>query len=220
MHTSHVRIIAHTKNNFFAGDLLVALGHDACMAHVATIVGLDLSLTGAAMCALRQDWAGCWDTVRFGKAGYKLTAKRSQADRVARIVRVTSEVVRFCEGCARLGEVKVYAEGYAFSRQSSSVTQLAELGGAVRYALGTELGVVTQEMTASRARAYLLGKLPRKNQKALAQAAVRSFCPVALTGDEADAFVVANAALAEQGGVGVTLAEVAQPCAPTRPAPL
>lgn len=177
------------------------------MARIASIVGLDLSLTGAAMCEvpIARD-ANDWKRVRFDTAGYGL-ANGTQHEKVRRIVRVTGRVVQFVERAeTNKRGVVVFIEGYAFSRHSSSVTKLAELGGAVRFALATELGIVAQEMTASRARTYLLGNLPRKNQKAIAQATVRSFCPLTLTGDEADAFVVANAGLAELGFAGLTVA--------------
>jgi hypothetical protein len=173
------------------------------MACVDTIVGLDLSLTAAGMCALPFNWGGDWEKARFGLTGYTLASK-TQAERIARIVRVTEAVERFV--AAQPGKVTVFIEGYAFSKRTTSATKLAELGGAVRFVLGTELGIIAEEMTASRARAYVLGKLPQKDQKAITQATVREFCPLKLTGDEVDAFVVANAGVAELGGVGLTLA--------------
>lgn len=184
-----------------------------------TIVGLDVSLTGAAACALRvqkvfaQDsgapigwrWWSCDDPVHTVLVGYPLGVDASQDDRIVRIAHIVDALCGFVQ---KHGARYVYVEGYAFSARSSSVTKLAEVGGALRYALHTKLSVTAQEMTASRARTYLLGRLPRGRgtQKPACRDALARARFVFGSMDECDAFCIANCALGELGGCGVTFA--------------
>lgn len=172
------------------------------------VVGLDLSLTGAAACYLPPDWDYTRATMRTTVVGYQLTSTITPRDRIVRIASVVTHMSTLIRSIRMTDPgVRVYVEGYAFSARSTAVTKLAELGGAMRYALWTGFGITIEEMVASRARVYLLGKLPRGKgtQKSAVVAALKSFRFEFGSGDEADAFVVANAARAELGMAGITL---------------
>ncbi|MCK9358022.1 MAG: hypothetical protein M0R22_12900 [Dehalococcoidia bacterium] len=178
--------------------------------HRMGVVGLDLSLTGAAACYLPPDWDYTMATMRTKLVGYQLTGAITPLERIARIDHIATSMKVFIRSIRQTDPyVKVYVEGYAFSARSSAVTKLAELGGAMRYALWTTFGIAVEEMVASRARVYLLGKLPRGKgtQKPAIVAALNSFGFEFGSLDEADAFVVANAARAELGMAGITLVE-------------
>jgi len=176
--------------------------------HAPVVFGLDLSLTGAAAVMLPADWDLSEYGVRSVLCGYALEKDATPQQRVARICDVTNAVVDFVESYMAPRMTHVFVEGYAYSARSSSVTQLAELGGAVRYELVRRLGITAVEMTASRARTYLLGQLPRGKgmQKPAVVHALRKCGFEFGSTDEYDALVVANAGLAEVGGSGLTFA--------------
>ena len=98
-----------------------------------------------------------------------------------------------------------YVEDYAFSRRSSSVTKLAELGGHARCEF-LSYGRVLTPVPASAARKLLLGKLPRKDAKVAVQAALYGADALLNNDNECNAFAVANFGLSEQGCVALTLA--------------
>ena len=102
-------------------------------------------------------------------------------------------------------------EQYAYSADTSRAHSLGELGGVVKVALaymGLELAV----MSPARAR-VLLGKAPRKGGKDWAHARLlEAGAPRSWTGDQLDAFCVANAWLAENQGHALILRD--QPTLP------
>ena len=182
-----------------------------------TVIGLDMSLTGAAAVVLPAGWNHEPKTVKTMLTGYKLGAGALYGERLDRIVHVVDVLGSFIEehggNPARDGRngvllkpVAVFIEDYAYSKHSANTTKLAELGGALRYFLAHELGIVPQIITASRARSYLLGKIPKGKgvQKPAVQAALRSAGFNFESHDEYDAMAVANAGLAELGFAGVT----------------
>lgn len=175
-------------------------------------IGLDLSLTAPAACLIPPRWRlGYWwslDVVAWDPPGDML-------DEQARIRRVEWIVDRVDEFVAKaalrvvVGHAAppaIFIEGYAFSRSSSSVTKLAELGGAVRVDLRRR-GFVARSVTASAARKLLLGRLPKREAKNATHGALRAAgVPPAWSGDVLDAFVVANFGLTELGLPALTLA--------------
>ena len=179
------------------------------------VVGLDMSLTGTAAVAFPAGWDRATKDVRSMTVGTPLV-KATGAQKIERIFNIVTAVVDFVRESGRPCKVSggvsampaVFIEGYAYSARSASVTQLAELGGAVRYALLRDLGIIAREVPASSARLYLLGKLPRGKgtQKPAAVAGVRACGFEFGTVDEFDAWVITNFGLAEVGGVGFSLA--------------
>lgn len=128
---------------------------------------------------------GSWPDPDFPKGA----TREQKADRWARI---SHAVLAFCE---KHQPMLVGVEDYAFSRKSSSVTRLAELGGIVRIDLWRARPEwLPHEVTASQARKVLLGKVPQKDAKDWTQANVRRLKGEAIywTEDEVDAVVVAN----------------------------
>lgn len=172
-------------------------------AFTGTCVGLDLSLTGAAACALPCPWDGDLAHVRMmPMAGYRLTHDASVQDQLARIVSIESAVINFCR---RVEALRVGVEDYAFSAQGR-ITMLAELGGATKVALWQILGIVPEVVKASYARKLLLQKLPAKDSKGFTQYNVRGLGAIAArwNDDEVDAFVIANTVLSHAGGTALT----------------
>lgn len=159
-----------------------------------TVVGLDLSLRGSAACALPCPWDGSIKHVRQMKpAGYELRNDASALEQLERIIEIRDSVLDFCrEVQAR----KVWIEDYAFSA-SGKITMLAELAGNVKMELHENWGVVVEKIHASSARKILLQKLPKADSKKFTEVNVRKLDGQTKdwTGDQVDAFVVANACL-------------------------
>lgn len=183
------------------------------------VVGLDLSLTRPAACRIPGDWeVGDWSRVVV--ASWEPAVPRGdgidfERARIERLVEIADRVRAFVEMGARspgdrevVVEPRVDAvgiESYAYSSSSSSVTKLAELGGVVRVSLFS-YGIVPVPVVAASARKLLLGKLPRADQKAWVQAALkRARAPFWEDDDQADAFCVANWLRAELGGVALVM---------------
>jgi hypothetical protein len=96
-------------------------------------------------------------------------------------------------------------DGYAFAIESLpthgafALAPLGELHGVMRRRLRIS-GCNVQTAPLATARKLLMGKLPQKDQKTIVRSTVQSFDGCAhWTGDECDAFVVANWLLAELG---------------------
>lgn len=172
------------------------------------VVGLDMSLTGAAGVALPAGWDGTPAGVTSVLTGYKLTADATYEARIDRIVHVVDVLCSFIEKLSDENKLAVFIEDYAYSKHSASTTKLAEVGGAVRYFLAHELGIIPHVITASRARKYLLGALPKGKgvQKPAVEKALRSAGFMFESGDEYDGCCCANAGLAELGFAGITMA--------------
>lgn len=170
----------------------------------STVVGLDLSLTSAAACALPCPWDGDLAHARMMPiAGHSLARDASVREQLERIASIRDAVIRFCRQLPR--PLRIGIEDYAFSAQGR-ITMLAELGGATKVVLWEGLGVEPEILKASYARKLLLQKLPAKDSKAFVHLNVRELGPIASkwNGDEIDAFVVANAVLSHAGGTALT----------------
>jgi Holliday junction resolvasome RuvABC endonuclease subunit len=126
----------------------------------------------------------------------------TEADKADRLLDISNRMLNF----VLAGSVKnVFVENYAFSRSSSSVTKLAELGGAIRV-LFRMRDLVLRPVVASSARKLLLGKLPRKNAKVAVQQALYAHGALFHNDDECDAYVVANFGMSELGLTAMSLA--------------
>jgi Holliday junction resolvasome RuvABC endonuclease subunit len=119
--------------------------------------------------------------------------------RARRLQAIRSEVLGFVK---RHGCRVAVLEQYAFSSQASQAHALGELGGVIKVLLA-ELQVEVHVVPPASAR-KLLGKAPRKDVKVWAhQRLYTAGAPHHWTGDQLDAFVVANYYLS--GGRGDAL---------------
>jgi hypothetical protein len=180
-------------------------------------VGLDLSLTAPAACCIPRGWRigdwGALDVVAWEPP--KVEDQGDQGALYARLTWIVDAVAKFVSR-STIHEVPpvrpvVSAEQYAFSRSSSSVTKLAELGGAVRVDLWRRR-IVVCPLVASSARKLLLGKLPKKGAKDATQFALwEAGAPKTWSGDILDSFAISNLALSDYGAPALTLATGAGP---------
>ena len=159
------------------------------------VAGLDLSLTGAAACVIPSDWGQDFRAVTTMRVGHGLARDASDADQLGRLMRLRAEVVDFL---TKQRATHVFVEQYAFGAKSRAHA-LGELGGVVKVEC-LELGLPVRSVSPSEARKFLLGSLPKADQKVKTQLAVYAAgAPKSWSGDEVDAFVVANWGLSEIG---------------------
>jgi len=169
------------------------------------VLGLDLSLRATGMVAVPLDWGQDWSRVSVAEVGHGLPKDAGPAERVERLVTIRNAVLEFAH------EHRVHQawiEQYAFTAIKSQAHSLGELGGIVMVSLH-QLGVALHVVPPASAR-QLLGKAPRKDAKQWAAARLRDAgAPHTWTGDQLDAFAVANWGLAELGGSAVVMRGVA-----------
>ena len=174
------------------------------------VMGLDLSLTGAAACILPCSWMPAdWASLKTVLVGRKLGVDATTRDKVLRIQEICSTMLELAETS---GVTHAFVEGYSFGAKGASHYQLAELGGAMRVKFAERLGIYLEAIAVSSARKYLLTKLPRAkkgeakiSEKIVVQAVLIKAGLQLNSADEYDAFVVANAGLAAIGGLGVSV---------------
>jgi len=115
------------------------------------VLGLDLSLTSPAAVAIRPDWRiGVWS--ELATLNLKPEVPTNEKEKAARIRFIVEQMLSFA---CRQGVGAAFVEDYAFSRQSSSVTKLAELGGHARVGFDAA-GLTLTPVPASAARRVLL----------------------------------------------------------------
>jgi len=167
------------------------------------VVGLDLSLRAAAVCAIPIGWGQDLTKVVTAVFGASLTQDATTRDRLERLIQIAHDIELFC---IHHKATHVATEAYAFAARSSSAHALAELGGVVKTRLLDHLDIVTESIVASQARKTLLQKLPRKKVKEYTLRNVRRLGGVTKTwtDDEIDAMVIANHLLMTCGGVAMT----------------
>jgi Holliday junction resolvasome RuvABC endonuclease subunit len=164
------------------------------------VIGLDLSITAPAGCFIPPGWRlGVWEDLRYSTFPQILKKEQEQLEelstRYARLIEIGAWVLEFVR---THNASDVYVENYGFSRSSSSVTRLAELGGVVRTRL-FESGILLRPVTASHARKILLGQVPKKDSKTETHLRLWKHNAPFANGDECDAFCVANAGLSDLG---------------------
>lgn len=165
------------------------------------VVGLDLSLRTPAACALPIGWKHKLKDIRVRTFfNEKLEADASPYERLIRLERIAVGVVKFCK---EMNATAVFAEEYAFSRKNSQAHALGEGGGCVKLEVWRCLKIVTVPIVASSARKTLLERCPQKDPKSFVQYNVQRLGGPTLkwTGDEIDAFVIANHGLGIAGGL-------------------
>lgn len=170
------------------------------------VAGIDLSLTGAAAVIIdveafaTMDWGAIVDAGRFGSS---LVRDADPLARVERLRMITDAVTRMLR---RWNVADAFVEDYSFGL-AQGAHQLGEIGGAVKLAAFAD-GIVLRPVNHSTARKLLLGVGSGKGIKEATHAALRGAgVPDRLrSGDELDAFVIANYGLSELGHPALTLA--------------
>lgn len=169
------------------------------------VLGLDLSLTATGIVVAPYRWGLDWGRIEVAKAGFSLKQDASELERANRLRAIVRQVVQVV---VDFKPTVAVLEQYAFSSQASQAHALGELGGAVKVQL-VQMGVQLSVVPPASAR-KLLGKAPRKDVKTWAhQRLYAAGAPKWWTGDQLDAFVVANYFLSGAGGDAVILAEAA-----------
>jgi Holliday junction resolvasome RuvABC endonuclease subunit len=168
------------------------------------VVGLDLSLHGAAAAYLPPDWEpGDWATVQTKFIGYE------GGDEDRNNQRLVDIVVPLTMFVARLKAKHVAIESYALSKKMGRAFALGEIGGAMRFNLAQQLGISAVTVNQMSLRSFFLGaKLPRGKgavPKAV-HAALKSLGVPWENADEADAMLAASYHRTSLGMTGLTLA--------------
>jgi hypothetical protein len=179
-----------------------------------SVVGIDLSLTRSAAFYLPSDWkpGGSWAKVKTITVGYPLPKTASATQRDLRIRTIVNTLLGFVI-TSPVGMRPdqtwpvIFVEDYAYGLAGNSGIRLAELGGALKYAISQECGVSIEPINMTTARKIFLGKIPKG--KGAAQVAVHSTLKrmgFAYEGsDEGDAFVIANAGRSLLGMTAATV---------------
>jgi Holliday junction resolvasome RuvABC endonuclease subunit len=162
---------------------------------------LDLSLTGAAACAIRPGWKGDWSQLATKRVGYPLAKNPRPRETVDRLDTIARELVDFAE---LHGVTDAFVEGYAFSMVNSRSHALGEVGGAVKLDFRRRLDLVLHTVAPNTARKLLCGKVPAKKTsgvepKRYVQRWLIDLGADFATDDEGDAFVIANYGRREVG---------------------
>lgn len=167
------------------------------------IVGLDLSLRAAAVCAIPVGWDQNFGHVRTRVFGHGLAHDADEHARLSRLHEIADGIVTFCR---EYRTQRVFVEQYAFSQAMSHARSIAECGGVVKYRLFRKLGHVAEPIVAAGARKLLLQHLPRADVKKFVVRNVRRLegSPRTWGEDEIDAFVIANAGLDRCGYVALS----------------
>lgn len=156
------------------------------------VVGLDLSLTCPGVCIIPTDWGHDLRRVQVHHATVPVEGG-NDACRANRLVWIESWLTQFIK------EGRMFAIESLPSHGAFAIGPLGELHGVVRRRLFVNNCEVRTAPLAT-ARKLLMGKLPQKDQKTIVRSTVQSFDGSAhWTGDECDAFVVANWLCAELG---------------------
>lgn len=166
------------------------------------VLGIDQSPTGLGVCAIPIEWDMDFRNIRSARFdGGSLPKGANAHERISRMSSLSMRVIDF----ARMHSV---THGWIESSLTGGGFQIvpqAKLAGALEVKLLDIMGLAMETAHISTVRKYLLGKLPRSGAKEIVREVVWSL-PGAkkalLTGDEVDAFVIANWGLTELGYAG------------------
>ena len=122
-------------------------------------MGLDLSLTGSAAVILFADWTPSKPWKNLARERYD---EEGKLPGVMRAEAVAGAILKFA---SVYGVAKAAVEQYAFSFRSDTLTETAELVGAVRLKLYEEIDLELFPVVASSARKTLLGPMPKMSRK-------------------------------------------------------
>jgi hypothetical protein len=161
---------------------------------VTTLLGIDLGTRACAAVACPTDWDGQWTRVRSLVVGEPLRRNATDTERARRTETIAARLVAFAR---ETGASVALVESYAYGMRTAAHT-LGEIGGVVRLEL-VRAGLDVRTVNMGSARKLLLGKVPRSDAGTACYTALRAAGARFETADEAAAFTVANATLAELG---------------------
>lgn len=169
------------------------------LSKVHGIAGLDLSLTGSAICWSPPGWRGTTVELRVATFGYSLSKEATAAEHVERYNCIAKGIVAFLEANPASA---VGVEDHAHGMGGAGAAKVRELHGAVKLAIWRELGIAARPINISTGRKILLQKCPQKGAKQFTEDNVRRLKGAALywNADEVDAFVTLNAMVMLEGG--------------------
>jgi hypothetical protein len=166
------------------------------------VLGIDQSPTGLGVCVIPVNWDMDFRNVYAARFdGGKLTKDACAHDRIARM---SSLAIRVCDFARQWRVTHGWLES-SLSMGAFSIVPQAKLAGALEVKILDIMGLALETAHISTVRKYLLGKLPRSDAKEIVREVVWSLDgarKALLTGDEVDAFVIANWALTELGYAG------------------
>jgi hypothetical protein len=167
-----------------------------------TVMGIDLSQTGLGLVAIPHGWDLDWTKIARITVGRPLKKGAPPWFAIERLVFLADECVAFAR---KHGVTHVWIEGLpTHGGQFFASGQLEQVGGAVRYALWSELRLVSNTVPLNTGRKTVMGKLPRSDVKRIVHETIRSFSQLSdWTGDELDAWVAANHGVCLLGGCAV-----------------
>lgn len=173
-----------------------------------SVVGLDMSMTATAACALPLPWNHDLAHVRMLVTGEQIKGASTHTpwQRAMRIAKIAHDVKQFC--VLHHAEF-IAAEDYAYGAGGQHTTPIIELGGVVKNLILSTFDLGVERVSASSARKTLLQHVPRLGRGETKPWVVRNVKrlggPAAKwTDDECDAFVIANAALELAGGTALS----------------
>jgi hypothetical protein len=172
--------------------------------------GVDLSQTGLAMVPATPEAIASlsWGAVEFVTIGESLPKNHSPRQRAERLVKLRRAAVAWLK---RRNPTDIWFEAYPMGSGSlHNIDLVAEMGGSLRDAIFTELGIAPEASPISSARKLLLGSLSQSRlqvaiegmlpaevrklgkQKAAVWAELKRMQCAFQTPDEGDAFVALN----------------------------
>jgi Holliday junction resolvasome RuvABC endonuclease subunit len=125
------------------------------------VVGIDLAQRHSGVCYIPESWCGNPDDLQTYFYEYSLQKKLDPETKI-RVMLSTAEMVINAVG--KHGVKHVAIEQYAFGVKSSSVTDLAELGGVVRSQLWLAHEIAVKSVVSSSARKTLMGAVRKKRK--------------------------------------------------------
>lgn len=167
----------------------------------ASILGLDLSLRGAAAVYIPERWQLCkWQTLRTGVFGGELPKDATPMQKAERLMQIATALYDFADTASRGNDdYRVYVEDYAYGLAAFSGMRIAELGGAVKLVF-CQMGYAVTPVNISAARKRFLGdRYVTKGSAVVTHRLLKEMKTGFKTADEGDAFVVANWGLEDAG---------------------
>jgi len=171
------------------------------------VLAFDLSVTAPGAVALPLLWRlGQWSSVKAWLGKFKSPPNDDQAAQLQRYAAIGDWA---CAIVASLGAVPIhaYVEGYSFGHSTNQQARIIESRGVIRHELFKRTGTLLTPVAPASARKLFLGFNPTKKEGYDAKLVVQdnlfnvAKAPVQWDENQADAFVVANYGLSEQGGV-------------------
>jgi Holliday junction resolvasome RuvABC endonuclease subunit len=164
------------------------------MSERVAVAGIDPSLNAPGLCAISADGKIHTKTLGYKPVRSEMTVTKSGKSKAMTTLQEIDRLIQHRDAIREFmleHHVKgVGIEGYAFSKRSSSVTGLAELGGVIRSMLVEDLGLIPMILTVSSCRKFVVGSGKATKDQTNAWLRSQDIHPFA-NDDEGDAYVVA-----------------------------